>query len=124
MRARKASERDWLAVVNNIAPRCTDELIAAGSSLHAIKKIMRPLQKRGDMYALLHNDRTVAIIAWAQDIAENGLPYVGTYFLATDVFFSREVPSVLFGRHFMRQLQKEVGNKPIVSSCYGVHPEI
>lgn len=123
MHARPAVVKDMRNVFNSPAKRCLDEIECAGYTFAQAKEVFRARHKSGAAQALVFRDEVLAIIAWGPGEAL-GRPIIGTYFLAKEEFFTDEVPSVRFGRKFMRELQAHVGNLPLVSMCWGTHPEI
>ncbi|SCW77067.1 hypothetical protein SAMN02927900_04761 [Rhizobium mongolense subsp. loessense] len=123
MQARKATPRDLRTVFSGLAQRCVDETHAAGYTADEAKNTFRSLRKQDAVWAIDHNNDTVGIIGFSPDEA-SGHPIIGTYFYGTEAFFDPKTPSVRFGRTFMREMQVSFGNLPMVSMCYGTHPEI
>ncbi|WP_136625033.1 hypothetical protein [Aureimonas flava] len=93
----------------------------ADVTLADVKEAIKAAIKAGCAATLVHNGANVALMAWEETAEGEAL---ATTFLATDRFYEPDVPSVRFGRRYMRQIQAEAGNLPVVSYCYSPHPKV
>ncbi|MCV9960763.1 hypothetical protein OIU34_02525 [Pararhizobium sp. BT-229] len=123
MKARQATAQDLRQVFSDLAQRCLDEVETAGYTLEKAKSIFRGLRRDGRLWALELNGEAIGLIGFEESEAV-GAPFIGTYFFGRERFFSPDVPSVRFGKRFMRAMQRQFGNLPMVSMCYGNHPKI
>ncbi|MCL6653495.1 hypothetical protein A6R70_14475 [Agrobacterium rubi] len=122
MEARVSTIQDLRAVFKNPAQRCLDEIKYAGFSFVEAKSIFKGLRAAGTLNSLVADGEVIGLIGWAPDEVL-GQPIIGTYFMGLESFFQPQIPSVLFGRRFMRKLQAETGNLAMVSMSYSDHPQ-
>ncbi|QIO64800.1 hypothetical protein [Rhizobium leguminosarum] len=123
MQSRKATSQDMRVVFTDLAQRSVDEMHAAEYTLHDVKDVFRKLRKSGDLWSLVVDDEPIGLIGFRRDEHE-GSPITASYFVGREAFFDPAVPSARFGRRFMREMQVQYGNLPLVSMCYGRHLEI
>jgi hypothetical protein len=122
MEARSSTAQDLRAVFKDPAQRCLDEINHAGYTFEEAKSVFKDLRVAGRLNSLVVDGEVIGLIGWGPDNT-HAQPIIGTYFMGLESFFSPKVPSVRFGRKFMRELQKKTGNLPMVSMCYSTHPE-
>ncbi|EJB02912.1 hypothetical protein Rleg9DRAFT_1726 [Rhizobium leguminosarum bv. trifolii WSM597] len=108
----------------NLAQRCIEEIDLADYTLAEAKEAFRGIWKLGNLWALDFHGEPIGLIGFQRDEIDVGVPVLATFFVGKAKFFDPAVPSVRFGRKFMRKMQTEFDNLPVVSMCYGVHPEI
>ncbi|MBZ5761577.1 hypothetical protein LAV84_18315 [Rhizobium sp. VS19-DR104.2] len=122
MRARLAIPQDLRFVFANPAERCVNEIEMADYTFEQAKDVFRKLRKSSSVMAVLEMDTPIGLIAWEHSKAVE-TPIIGTYFLGTERFFQPTILSARFGKKFMRGLQSELGNLPMVSMCWSTHPQ-
>ncbi|OOG74695.1 hypothetical protein B0E45_04640 [Sinorhizobium sp. A49] len=124
MYARVATISDLDKIFAAPAQRCIEDLEGAGSSLGDAEKNFRTRQKIGDIRALfVKDDEVTGLISWQRREVLGSLR-IRVYFIGAEDFFAPEVPSTRFGRKYMRTLQCELGNLPMLSMCWITHPKV
>ncbi|KQU97749.1 hypothetical protein ASD00_17320 [Ensifer sp. Root31] len=124
MYARVASLPDLDKIFAAPAQRCIEELECAGSSLGEAERNFRTRQRVGDIRALIiKDDDATGLISWQKREVLGSLR-IRVYFIGVEEFFAPQVPSTRFGRKYMSTLQSELGNLPMLSMCWGTHPEV
>lgn len=124
MDAKTSSLADFRAVSGNLSARSREEMAVAEVTLADVKEDLKAAIKAGNAATLVHNGAIVALMTWEVIDHSDGGTGLATTFLATDRFYEPDVPSVRFGRRYMRQVQADAGNLPIVSYCYSSHPKV
>ncbi len=124
MYARVASIPDLDKIFAAPAQRCIDDLECAGWSLGEAEKNFRTRQEVGDIRALVvKGEEVTGLISWQRREVLGSLR-VRVYFIGAEDFFTPQVPSTRFGRKYMRTLQSELGNLPMLSMCWLTHPKV
>lgn len=123
MEARPSTHADLRLVSRSLSARSLDELAAAGLPLRRAVDALKAPIKAGTAATLTHKGEAVALITWEHIPYDEASAVLATAFMATERFFAPDVPSVRFGRRFLREIQADAGNLPIVSYSWSSHPK-
>lgn len=123
MQARKATQQDLRLVFTHLAKRSVEEIALAEYTLPEAREVFRDLRKGGALWALEHAGDAIGLIGFGHEELPDGEPVISTYFIGREAFFEPSIPSVRFGRRFMREMQADYGNRPMVSMCWSTHPQ-
>lgn len=119
MEAKRATIKEMDYVLDHLDEESRKEFVRAGYDMQSARAFFVERIERGLADTLRHNGRVVAVIAWVET---EGVIY--TAFIATSEFFNPKVPSVRFGRRYLRALQQSCGQIPIVARCYSDREQV
>ena len=113
MNSQPASIPDMEIILLNLDDESRNEIELAGFDLKQARHFLVERIQCDQADALRHDGKLLAIISWFVE----GLA-VTTSFVATSAFFDPGVPSVRFGRRYMRALQQRFRGHEIISYSY------